>query len=689
MNLQCLIEIGTEELPPKALKTLSTNFAGLCIQELEKLGLKCPAFKVFATPRRLAVLLDQVPARQTDRKIEKRGPAVKAAFDAEGCPSRAAQGFAKSCGVTVSDLVQRKTDKGAWLYFEGEEKGSLLKELLPALLLRAVGQLPIPRRMRWGSGSDEFVRPVKWLVVMLDEQVVEAELFGIQSDRLTWGHRFHAPDPISIDHVSNYQNLLEAKGRVIADFEQRKQKIREQIEATAASLEGHAEIDDDLLDEVTALVELPVAVSGEFDREFLAIPPEALITTMQDNQKYFAVFNVDNELIPNFITISNIESRQPEMVAEGNQRVIRPRFADARFFYEKDQKQSLESRVGQLAKVVFQNKLGSIGDKSRRIAQLAGTIADQLGGDVAASKRAGILAKCDLLTDMVGEFPKLQGIMGQYYASHDGETTDIASAISQHYWPRFSGDKLPESIVAQSLALADRLDSLVAIFALGQKPTGVKDPFGLRRAAVGVIRIIIELELSLDLNDLITKAATGLSDKLDTNSATSEVRDYVFDRLKNYYQEKGIALDIVDAVVYNYPGQLSDSDKRIRALAEFQKHESAEVLAAANKRINNILKKQGEIDLPEIQTELFQLDIERELYESLQTSQKTAGQFFADQQYAEGLNTLSLLRPTVDRFFEEVMVMDEDLVLRSNRLALLAELLSCFRQVADFARLQS
>ena len=492
MSNHCLIEIGTEELPPRALQSLSQNFAELVQKGLQAAELDPASVEVFATPRRLAMRLDDPPLQQPQRQIEKRGPALTAAFDADGNPSKAASGFARSCGVEVEQLERRETDKGSWLYYRATEAGRSLRDLLPGIVSAALADLPIPKRMRWGDRSDDFVRPVKWLLMMLDGEVVDAEIFGLKAGSSSYGHRFHAPGKLEIGDAREYEQLLLSRGMVVASFDKRRNSIRDMVIQAASRLGGEAHIDADLLDEVTALVEYPVVVCGGFDSSFLELPAEVLVTTMQENQRYFALFDGEGQLLPHFISIANIDSRKPEVVASGNERVIRPRFADAAFFFAQDQKQGLEQMSARLDSVVFQERLGSLGDKSRRIARLAVQIAAQLGADAALVEQAAALCKADLMSDMVGEFPKLQGVIGRYYAALLSKDDAVCDAIEQHYWPRHAGDRLPSSAVSQALALADRLDSLVGIFAIGEKPGGDKDPFALRRAALAVLRIIVE-----------------------------------------------------------------------------------------------------------------------------------------------------------------------------------------------------
>ncbi|MBC8211553.1 MAG: glycine--tRNA ligase subunit beta [Gammaproteobacteria bacterium] len=684
----CLIELGTEELPPKALLKLSTAFSEGVVRGLQNAGIRAQAVESFATPRRLAILLRDIPLKQQDQLVEKRGPALQAAFDAAGNPSKAAQGFARSCGVEVSALIQKQTDKGSWLYFEEKQQGQTLQALLPPVVSEALAQLPIPKRMRWGDRADEFVRPVHWLLMLLDDQLIPATILGTDAGTQTFGHRFHAPAAITLQQAADYEQRLGDSAYVVASFERRRDIIRQQLIDKAAELGGVVKMDQDLLDEVTALVEWPVAISGQFDQAFLAVPVEALVTTMQDNQKYFAVFSADGQLLPYFITIANIDSKKPELVARGNERVIRPRFADAKFFWEQDQKVTLSSRLQSLETVVFQQQLGSISDKVIRIRALAGTLAESLGADVTAAERAAELCKCDLMTNMVGEFPKLQGIMGNYYARLDGESDAVANAIQQHYWPRFAGDQVPTEISGQCVALADRIDTMLGIFAIGQKPSGVKDPFGLRRAALGIIRIMIENNLAVDLQALCQQAASGLADKLDASPVVEEVVDYIYDRLKAYYQDQQIRLDVVDAVLVCRPTLLTDLHQRVLAVSEFLQNDAALALAAANKRISNILKKQEQSVTTEIDANLLLEPAEKNLYRQLSDIQPAVQQHFNSGEYLPGLNALAALRPVVDQFFDDVMVMAEDEKLRMNRLALLQKLANNFLQAADFSRIQ-
>ena len=689
MTTDCLIELGTEELPPKALRSLSESFADLVNEGLAEFSLQAHSSRALASPRRLAIVLTDLPTQQPEQQLEKRGPAVKAAYDADGNPTKAALGFAASCGVDITELEQRETDKGAWLYFSRSEKGRALQDVLPEVVNKALGRLPIPKRMRWGDRSDEFVRPVKWLVMMLNEAVVEAEVFGRHSTNRTRGHRFHAAQWIDIDHPSNYEKILLEQGMVMVDMDHRKQTIRHMVEQAALRLGGEAHIEEDLLDEVTALVEYPVPVVGEFDDGFLQVPHEALVMTMQDNQKYFAVFDSEGGLMPHFITISNVDSRRPEVVARGNERVIRPRFADAQFFFEQDKKRGLESMAKALQSVVFQTKLGTIGDKVNRVHGLALEIAKMTAADEKLVGRAVQLCKADLMSDMVGEFPKLQGVMGRYYAAAENEESLVSEAIEQHYWPRYAGDHLPSHAIGQCVALADRLDTLLGIFAIGQKPSGVKDPFALRRASLAALRILIETKMDVDLTDLCKLAGQQYADQLNTDEAIDEVVDYVMDRLRGYYQEQGINFDVVDAVKACSGSVLIDIDQRVKALNTFLQQDAAIALAAANKRIANILKKQGDSVNDEINASIFELDQEKSLYEQINRISDEVSTCFQAKDYLLGLDKLSALRPAVDEFFDHVMVMADDEALRNNRIALLSSLVQQFRQVADFSRLQS
>ena len=683
-----LIEIGTEELPPRALDRLSAAFQSGLEARLEQSGLGFEAIRRFATPRRLALLVSKLDSAQADRIVERKGPAVSAAFDEAGNPTRAAEGFARSCGVALSDLEQVDTPRGAWLVFRQRQAGKHIGELAPAMVEQSLAGLPVPKRMRWGEGSEEFVRPVHWVVLLFGDQVLEAEIMGLKTGRHTHGHRFHHPGAIEIPTAGAYARVLLETGRVIAGMDERRARIREQVEKAAGDAGARALIDDDLLEEVTALNEWPVAVMGAFEERFLELPAEALVKTMQGHQKYFPVVDSGGALLPRFITISNIESRDPHQVRVGNERVIRPRFSDAAFFWEQDLKQPLEAWIPRLKDVVFQERLGSLYDKTERISLLAQAIAGHLDFDAALAARAAELCKCDLLSNMVGEFPALQGVMGRYYAQRGGEVPDVAAAMEEQYLPRHAGDELPRTYCGRAIAIADRLDTLVGIFAIGQKPTGEKDPFGLRRASLGVLRILIETPLMLDLEALIEAAARGLAGKVDAANVVTEVFDYMMERLRAYYTDRDIPAEVVDAVLSRRPTQPADFDRRIRAVAAFQRLPEAEALAAANKRIRNILHKAREEfpDHPDITllTEASEKALAAQISELIPEVEP----LFARGRYTEALQKLAGLRSLVDRFFDDVMVMCDDEALRKNRLALLSSLSALFLRTADLSRLQ-
>ncbi len=684
-----LIEIGTEELPPKALNRLSASFLAGVKSGLEKAGLSFSGIENFASPRRLALLIHDLAERQPDKNIERRGPALQAAYNEEGCPTKAAEGFARSCGVAVEDLQTQETDKGAWLIFRSEQKGQTTESLVPAIINEALDKLPIPRRMRWGDLDTQFVRPVHWVVLLFGDTIIKAAVLGIRAGRDTYGHRFHHPQAISIPAPADYEMLLETTGKVIAAFDRRRQSVRAQVEKEALRLNGTAVINDDLLDEVTAMVEWPVAVAGNFEARFLEVPSEALISTMATNQKYFHLFDTAGKLLPHFITISNIESRDVDKVREGNERVIRPRFADAEFFWNQDRKQRLEARLESLKSVVFQKRLGSMFDKTRRIMQLTDWITDAFKADKTLAVRTAELCKCDLMTEMVGEFPSLQGIMGRYYAQHDREPEEVAEALDDYYRPRFAGDSLPQTPTAQALAIADRIDTLMGIFAIGQIPTGDRDPYALRRAALGVLRILIEKKLDLDLRPLLETAAKQFNTEIKASAAIDQVLAFVLDRLPAYYQDKNIKADVLEAVTGIRPSCPLDIDQRIQAVSRFRDLPEAESLAAANKRIGNILKK---VDgkLPQIIDQgLFIEAQETALFKTLNGLNTEVTKLLAENNYELALAQLAQLRDPVDSFFDKVMVMAEDEKLRNNRIALLNRLHSLFMQVADISRLQN
>jgi glycyl-tRNA synthetase beta chain len=687
MSKELLIEIGTEELPPKALQRLSDAFTRGVAGGLTDAGLKTGHVQSYATPRRLAVLINDVPDAQPDRDVERKGPSLKAAYDADGKPTKAVEGFARSCGVSVDELEQQETDKGTWLVFKATEKGLPVSELVPGIVNQSLAKLPIPKRMRWGDSEAEFVRPVHWIVMMHGKDVIAGDVLGASSTKKTRGHRFHANKEIALSRAGEYEDKLKSKGYVIADIEQRKQSIHDQVLKTAKRLGGIAVVDDDLLAEVTALNEWPVAVAGEFEKEYLGVPAEALIKTMQDNQKYFPVVDENDELKNYFITISNIDSKAPEKVKAGNERVIRPRLADAKFFWEQDQKQPLESFRKQLDKVVFQEKLGSIGDKTNRIAVLAEDIAAQLGANVEYVRRAVELSKCDLMTDMVGEFAALQGIMGKRYAQVGGEADEVAEALDEQYMPRGASDETPATTTGQILAISDKLDTLVGIFALGQKPTGEKDPYALRRASLGILRTIIERGLDLDLKQLIGASAGLYADKVNAVTSENDVFEFMLERLRAYYHDREVPVDVFDAVSALKPSRPLDFDKRINAVTAFRALPEAESLSAANKRVGNILKKAQLGDASVVNAGLFELQQEETLYNELEALKTRTEPMFDSGNYETALRDLSALRKPVDDFFDHVMVMTDNMDVRNNRIALLNKMSALFMRAADLSRL--
>ncbi len=684
-----LVEIGTEELPPKALKKLSKAFTDGVTEGLAAVELGHGEVRAFATPRRLSILISDLMTAQPDRDIVKRGPALKAAFDAEGKPSKAASGFARSCGVDVGELDKLETEQGSWLVYQIQETGKPSAELLPAIVESSLMKLPVPKRMRWGAGEVEFVRPVHWLLMLLGSKVIEAEVLGLHAGGESRGHRFHAPAPLRIPTPADYESLLETEGCVIADFNRRQAMISEQILREANNLGGQAEIDPALLDEVTALVEWPVVISGRFDETFLEIPSEVLISSMKDHQKYFHVRSADGALLPSFITISNINSSHPEYIRAGNERVIRPRLSDAAFFWKQDLSKPLSSRMQQLETVVFQHKLGSLADKSRRVASLSSELARHIGADPQQAEQAALLSKCDLMSEMVGEFPELQGTMGRYYAAHAGEPAELAAALEEAYMPRFAGDHLPAGKLGQCLAIADKLDSLTGIFGIGQLPSGDKDPFALRRAALGVLRIIIECELPLNLHQLLESAAGLHGDKVNAEETAQQVFEFMMERLRRYYLDAGISSDVFDAVLSRQPQEPVDFDRRIKAVSQFRALPSAESLAAANKRIGNILKKVEQQPGTAVDDSLLEQEEETRLATQLKEITAVVTPQLQSGDYNAALQTLSGLRDNVDAFFDGVMVMCDNTAVRDNRLALLNSMHHLFMQVADISRLQN
>ncbi len=684
-----LVEIGTEELPPKALARLAEAFRDGLVAGLDKADLVHGEARALGSPRRLAVQVEALATAQADRVEERRGPALTAAFDAEGNPTKAAQGFARSCGCAVAELERLETDKGAWLVARRAVAGQPTAALLPELVEAALAALPVPKRMRWGAREEEFVRPVHWVVLLLGADVVPGRVLGLETGRVSRGHRFHAPGDLQLDHADAYVERLREPGRVLVDFNERREAIRAQVEAQAVACGGRAVIDSALLDEVTALVEWPVALAGTFESRYLDVPPEALVSTMQGNQKYFPVVDTDGTLRPHFITVSNIDSRHPETVRRGNERVIRPRFADAEFFWNQDRKQALTDLEPRLVKVVFQDKLGSLHDRAQRISALAARISELTDGDPGAARLAGRLAKCDLLTQMVGEFPELQGTMGRYYARNDGLPEAVAVALEEQYLPRFAGDALPATPAGRAVALADRLDLLVGIFGIGQRPSGDRDPYGLRRAALGVLRIVLEGGLELDLAELIAFAREQLGTRLVAPDIEETVHQFLLDRLRGHYLDAGFGPDLFEAVAALRPTRPLDFDRRLRAVAAFRDLPEAESLAAANKRVRNILRQAGAETPREPDLDLLEEPAERALAEALASHAAAVEPDLAMGDYRAALAELAGLRPAVDRFFDEVMVMADDPAVRANRLALLGQMATLFLRVADLSRLQT
>ena len=682
-----LVELGCEELPPKALLKLSEAFSAGLDKQLRAAGFGFDGLESFATPRRLALRVIKIAAEQAERVETRRGPAASAAFDAHGAPTKAAQGFARACGVEVAALGRRQTAEGEWLSFEQRVAGRRLFDLLPEMVSTALAGLPIPKRRRWGSHSAEFVRPVHWLVMLYGGEVVPGEVLGLTADRITRGHRFMHPAPITLAHADNYAASLHNPGRVIASFAARRAQVRELVETSAATAGGRAIIDDALLDEVTALVEWPVPICGSFDQHFLQLPREVLIATMQGHQKYFPVHDAEGRLRNRFITLANLESRAPDAIRAGNERVIRPRLADADFFYRADRAKRLDSHLPGLDSMMYEKRLGSLGDKTRRIVSLAATLASACGADGALASRAAELSRCDLLSDLVGEFPELQGTMGSYYAAADGEASDVSRALGEFYQPRFSGDTIPATAVGRCVAVADKLDTLVGIFGIGSAPTGDRDPFALRRAALGLLRIVIEADIALDLRVAIGFAlATYGGVKLVPDTA-EQVYAFVRERLRGYYLERGTPNDVCAAVFAHDPSAPAEVARRLVAVTHFRALPAAQALAAANKRIANILKK---LDGPAADTidDARLIDpAERELARRYAALAPAAEQLFTAREYSRYMELLAGLREPVDAFFDGVMVMSEDLALRANRLALLTRLHALFTRVADIARL--
>ena len=682
-----LVEIGTEELPPKALKTLATSFADNVEAELNQAGLSFDKIEWFAAPRRLAVKVLNLATQQPSKEIEKRGPAVSAAFDAEGKPTKAAEGWARGCGITVDQAERIATDKGEWLVHRAKIEGQPTKNLLNDIVANALAKLPIPKPMRWADKTVQFIRPVHTVTMLLGDELIEGEILGVASARTIRGHRFLGEKEFEIQHADQYPQLLREKGSVVADFNERKAEILAKSQAKATALGGVADIEESLLEEVTSLVEYPNVLAAKFEERFLAVPAEALVYTMKGDQKYFPIYDKDGKLLPHFIFVSNINPEDPTAIIEGNEKVVRPRLTDAEFFFKTDLKQKLVDRLPRLETVLFQQQLGTLKDKTDRIEQLAGEIAKQIGADEAKAKRAGLLSKCDLMTNMVFEFTDTQGVMGMHYARHDGEDEEVAVALNEQYMPRFAGDELPKSLVASAVALADKFDTLTGIFGIGQAPKGSADPFALRRAALGALRIIVEKNLLLDLEDLVKKSAALFGDKLTNQNVVADVVDFMLGRFRAWYQDEGIAVDVIQAVLARRPTRPADFDARVRAVSHFRTLDSAEALAAANKRVSNILAK-ADAAIGEINLTACVEPAEKALAEAVLALRTEVQPLIAQGDYTTVLDKLANLRAPVDSFFDNVMVNAEDLALRQNRLAILNTLQDLFLQVADISVLQ-
>jgi glycyl-tRNA synthetase beta chain len=682
-----LVEIGTEELPPKALRKLAEAFAANLTAELESLELGHQGVNWYASPRRLGLQVKALEAKQQDKEVEKRGPATKAAFDAEGNPTKAAMGWARGCGIEVKDAQTLETDKGAWLLHIAKVAGQETKTLMTDAISKALAKLPIPKPMRWGANKTQFIRPVHTVTILFGSELVEGEILGKQVSNQLQGHRFHHPEKISIDHADDVFDVLKS-AYVVADYEQRKAQIRAQIEDAAKAVNAVVAMDEDLLEEVTSLVEWPVTLTATFEEAFLDVPAEALIYTMKDDQKYFPLLDQDGKLLNKFLFVSNIESKDPSVVISGNEKVVRPRLADAQFFFETDKKKTLESRLESLDSVLFQKQLGTLKDKSQRISELAGYIAEQLGADKALAARAGLLSKTDLMTEMVMEFTDVQGVMGMHYARHDGEAEDVAVAQNEQYMPRFAGDNLPTSLISCAVAIADKFDTLVGIFGIGQAPKGDKDPFALRRAAIGALRIMVEKQLPLDILDLVAKSQTLFGEKLTNLNVSTDVFEFMLGRFRAWYQDEGIEVDVIQAVLARRPTKPVDFDRRVKAVSHFRTLDAAESLAAANKRVSNILAKNDITSQGNVDQSLLSDDAEKVLASQVAKFATDLAPLYSDGNYQEALSQLAGIRDSVDNFFDNVMVMADDEAVKQNRLALLSQLSGLFLEIADISVLQ-
>ncbi|AQW66750.1 glycine--tRNA ligase subunit beta [Pseudomonas putida] len=677
-----LVELGTEELPPKALATLGDAFLAGIEKGLQAAGLNYTGKSVYAAPRRLAVLIRQLDVQQPDRSINIDGPPLQAAFNAEGEPTQAALGFAKKCGVELADIDR----SGPKLRFSQHIPGKATAGLLPTIVEDSLNDLPIPKRMRWAASREEFVRPTQWLVMLLGDQVVDCTLLSQKAGRQSRGHRFHHPENVTISAPANYVEDMR-KAYVLADFSERRDLIAKRTAELAMQQEGTAIVPPALLDEVTALVEWPVPLVCSFEERFLEVPQEALITTMQDNQKYFCLLDSEGKLLPRFITVANVESRDPKQIVQGNEKVVRPRLTDAEFFFKQDKKQPLETFNERLKNVVFQAQLGTVYDKAERVSKLAAFIAPLIGGDAQRAARAGLLSKCDLATEMVGEFPEMQGVAGYYYALNDDEPQDVALALNEQYMPRGAGAELPQTLTGAAVAIADKLDTLVGIFGIGMLPTGSKDPYALRRAALGVLRILIEKQLDLDLTGAVQFAVKQYGAKVKAAGLADQVLEFIFDRLRARYEDEGIDVATYLSVRALQPGSALDFDQRVQAVQAFRKLPEAEALAAVNKRVSNLLSKAEGAIAEQVEPKYFDNANEFSLYSAIQQADQAVQPMAAARQYSESLARLAALRDPVDAFFEAVMVNAEDAKVRANRYALLSRLRGLFLGVADISLL--
>ncbi|MFT5838241.1 MAG: glycyl-tRNA synthetase beta chain [Flavobacteriales bacterium] len=679
-----LIEIGTEELPPKSLAKLALAFRDNIQSCFTDKDLTFSLVNWYASPRRLAVVVEGLSEFQADKDVEKRGPAVAAAFDENGEPTKAAQGWARSNGIDVSQAKRLKTDKGEWLLFKAQVKGQAVNQLLPELVEKALKALPIPKPMRWGTKSTQFIRPIHTVTMLYGTELIHGKVLDIDSSRLINGHRFHCDAPFVLDCADNYLSQLE-QHYVIADHSRRKSIVLEQVEALAKLENAVADINEELLDEVTSLVEWPVALVANFEESFLAVPKEALIYTMKDDQKYFPLLDKNGQLKSRFIFITNIESKNPDIIISGNEKVIRPRLADAEFFFNTDKKQTLESRLESLKSILFQKQLGTLYEKSLRISSIAKNIAVMIGADEEAAHRAGLLCKTDLMTNMVMEFPDVQGVMGMHYARVDGETELVALAQNEQYMPRFAGDNLPTSDVSVCVALADKVDTLVGIFGIGQTPKGDKDPFALRRASIGILRIIVDKSLPIDLVDLVDASIVSFGDKIKTQNLQNLVIDFILARFKAWYAEQGISSGVVQAVAVNRPTRPADFAARVEAVKSFSTLESAEALAAANKRVANILAKNVLEEDFSFNKDLLKEPAEIALASSIESVESRIQPMLNQSDYTSALVVLAELRQPIDEFFENVMVMADDESVKRNRLTLLSRLRALFLCCADIS----